>query len=132
MKGIELNKCAISIAKVLKALSNLDSKIKDAYSLQNSRDELLIMAYISRVNILDRIQSNPWMVLDLPITIATGLFSTRKETIASALHLTVGKIIKLAEYDVETESLVEDIFEKGPTFYEIEGVLPAKVIEKFR
>lgn len=132
MRGLELNRCVISIAKVLKALSNLDLKIKDVNSLLENKGELLIMAYISRVNILDRIENNPWMVPDLPITVATGLFSTRKETIASALYHTIGKIKKLSEYDSETESIVEDIFEKGSSFYEIDVLIPPEVVKKFR
>jgi len=132
MKGIELNKCAISIAKVLKMVSDLEPKISNAYDLEENKEGILILAYISRVTILDRIENNPWMTPELPITIATGLFSTRKETIASALSITVGKIIKLSEYDPRINDLVDDILEKGAAFYEIEKIIPANVLKSIK
>lgn len=132
MKGIELNKCAISMAKVLKMVADLESKISNAYDLAENKEGILILAYISRATILDRIENNPWMSPELPITIATGLFSSRKETIASALSLTVGKIKKLADYDYKMSDLVDDILQKGDAFYQLEKIIPENVLKSIK
>ena len=132
MYGIELNNCAISIAKVLKMVSDLEPMISDAYDLDKNEEGILILAYISRITILDRIENNPWMVPELPINIATGLYSTRKETIASALSITVGTIKKLAKYDKKINDLVDDILKKGAAFYELEKIIPPNVLNNFK
>jgi len=124
-KGRELNNCALSIAKVLKMVNEIEPLISDANDLYKNKEEILVLAYISRVTILDCIENNPWMTLEQPIRIATGLFGIRKETIASALSLTVGKIIKLSEYDMEIYDFVDDILKKGDAFYELKNIIPS-------
>jgi hypothetical protein len=124
-RGKELNNCAISIAKILKMVAEIEPNISDADDLYKNKEGILILAYISRVTILDRIENNPWMVPEQPIRIATGLFSIRKETIASALSLTVGRIIKIAEYDMDISDLVDDILKKGDAFYDLKNLIPS-------
>jgi len=132
LRGIELNKCAIAFAKVFKMISELENKMYNNFDFEEYKRELLVLAYICRVKILDRIEKNEWMAPEVPITIATGLFRTRKETIYSALDKSVGRIIEISDIDDNLTKTIKDILERGDSFYEFENSLPDSVLRKFK
>lgn len=125
MGALDLNKVAICMGKVMKLLSDLQPAIIDGNDVYEHKDDLCCIAYMCRIGILDRIEGNNYMSNPaLAIRIPTGLFSSRKETMASALNLTVGKLKELVNRDVVTSSYVNEILDKRGTFYAYDKVLP--------
>ncbi|MDR0982077.1 MAG: hypothetical protein LBM07_02380 [Culturomica sp.] len=125
MGAIDLNRVAICMGKMIKMLYELEPNIRCGDDVYEHKEDFCILAYMCRVGILDRIEnnsymSNPW----LPIRIPTGIFSTRKESMASALNLTVGKLKELVSKDVITEKYIEDILNRQGVYYDYERMLP--------
>ena len=131
MGALDLNRVAISMGKVLKSLSNIEPYIKDGNDVYEHKEDLCSLAYFCRVGILDRIEKNSYMANSfLPIRIPTGILSSRKETMASALNLTVGKIKQLASLNDEVNAYVNEILDKGNLFYEFDRTIPDHVKRK--
>lgn len=125
MGALDLNKVAIVMGKVLKQLSELEPVINNGNDVYDKKDNFCIIAYICRVGILDRIENNSYMLNPtLPIRIPTGIFSNRKETMTSALNITVGKLKEIVSKDVVTENYVEDILNKRGAFFQYERIIP--------
>ena len=130
MEGIELNKLAIEMGKIIKLLSKLEPKIKNSNDVYEYKDDLYFIAYVCRVSLLDRIEKNSWMQMTTPVAIPMGFFSIRKETISTGLMLTVEKVKKIASINFEIRSDIKSILEKEYFFYEFDGVLPANLKAK--
>lgn len=124
MSVVDLNKCAISMGKVIKLLAELDAKTTNGNDVYENKEEFLMLAYICRVGILDRIEKNTYIGMEVPVKIPTGFFSSRKETVYSGVNLTVGKLNDIVKMDITTQNLVEGILEKTDIFYEYENMLP--------
>lgn len=86
----DLNKTAVSIAKVIHLLKNIKEKIIFPYDIIDHKDDILFITYICRVSILDRVEKNNWP-LSMPIIIPTGLITVKKVTLSKALEDTIGK-----------------------------------------
>lgn len=124
MGALDLSKVAISMGKVLKKLKELESKIYDKYSLEEFKEEIFGIAYICRVDILDVLDNNSYMHYPLlPIKIPTGLFTSRKETMTSALEITIGKLFELIKDDYNILINVKDILKRGEYFFKIQNML---------
>ncbi len=86
------------MGKMLKVLSELEMKGTDFFSINDNKEGYYMLAYMARVSILDRIESNPYMQNpSLSITIPIGIFKTQKETIGSAMRITVDKLFRFAK-----------------------------------
>ncbi len=133
MGALDLNKVAIAMGKMLKSLPLLEQKGSDYSAIEYNKEEHFAMAYLARVGILDRIDKNPYMNNpSLPITIPLGIFKTRKETMGTALYITVGKLLSLSENNESVNSRVIDILERGDFYYEFENLLPPELINQLR
>lgn len=122
---LDLNKVAVCMRKVIKLLSELESQITDGDDVYAHKGDFCCIAYMCRIGILDRIEANSYMGnLYLPIRIATGIFSSRKETMASALNLTIGKLKQLVSKDIVTSNYVIEILNKHRAFYVYDNILP--------
>ena len=130
MFNSELNKTAISMGKVIYLLSELESKIKTPNQIFDYKDDFLVIAYLCRVGILDRIMTNNWQQF-LPITIPMGLIKVRKETIATGLMLTVGKLKEIVEPDPLLTDWIEDTLNKGTCFYKLDEMIPEEEKKQF-
>jgi len=131
MGAIDLNKVAISMGKVLILLSEVESLIKSENDIYEHKEDFCTIAYICRIGILDRIEGNSYMLNPtIPIRIPTGIFSSRKETMESALNVTVGKLKEIVSGDIVTEKYVEDILNKQDLFYEYERIIPNDIKRK--
>lgn len=76
-----------------------------------------------RIAILDRIDEHRGHLDDYtPITIPTGLIRTRKETMESALNLTVQRLYDIAYLDEEVGFNVEMVLRRKGKFDEIDGM----------
>ena len=127
MSGIQFNRCATNMGKVLKMLEELEPKINNAYSCEEHKEELLGIAYICRVGILDKIENNPsWVKNNLTIRIPTGLFSLKKMNVNQAYEITIGKLLELSMFENGTNRMIESVLTKEEAFYEFERIIPEK------
>jgi hypothetical protein len=127
MGAIDLQKVAVSTAKIIKMLDKLENDMQNInYNKNEDKESFWIIAYLCRVGILDRIENNPWMRMEVPIKIPLGLFKSRKETIGSVFNITIGRLIKLAEDDYTISEGIENILKKGNLFYEIDSQVTEK------
>lgn len=128
MGAIDLNKVAVCMGKVLKLLTNLQPYTTTGDAIYDHRDDFCFIAYVCRVGILDRIDNNSYMKNPaMPIKIPTGLFSSRKETMASALDVTIGQLKRMVEKDVITANNVEEILGKRGVYHAYNDALYEKV-----
>ena len=127
MEELDLNKIAVCMGKVIKLLSEIQPQITCGNDVYDHKEDFCCIAYMCRVGILDRIGNNVYMSNpNLQLRIPTGLFSSRKETIASALNLTIERLRELTSYDVLTNHYVEDILNKTGVFFAYDRILPEK------
>lgn len=128
MGALDLNRVAICMGKVIKLLSDMHSVVCDGDDVYAHKEDFCCIAYMCRIGILDRIEANSYMRNpNLTLRIPTGIFSYRKETMATALNLTIGKLKELANKDVVTSIYVEEILNKGIAFYAYENTLPENI-----
>lgn len=131
MGALDLNKVAIAMGKILLALPDLEAKGTDFFSINCNKEEYFSVAYMARVSILDIIEENSFMRNgSLPITIPLGIFKTRKETMESALEITVGKLLDLANEHEQVSFIINDILKRGKYFYQFEKMLPPEVLSQ--
>lgn len=133
MGATDLNTVAINMGKVLKLIEDIEPKAYNCAGVREQREEFMFVAYICRVGIYDIIECNNYMMLNplIPIRIPLSMFRSRKETLMSALTLTVGKLKELVAIESGTAELVESILNKGQAFYELEKMLPKGTRERF-
>ena len=113
------------MGKVIKLLSELESQITDGDDVYMHKEDFCCIAYMCRIGILDRIEANSYMRNpNLPIRIPTGIFSLRKETMTSALNLTIGKLKQIVSKDTVTSNYVIEILNKIGVFYAYDNTLP--------
>ena len=125
MGAIDLNRIAVCMGKVIKMLNELEHTVKSGDDVYEHKEDFCMLAYMCRVGMLDRIEKNSYMANpQLPIRIPTEIFSSRKETMASALNITIGKLKEVVSKDVITEHYIEDILNHQGVYYEYERILP--------
>ena len=118
-----LNKIAISMGKINKMLDEMEKKIKTSTDARTHWEDLVLYAYICRIAILDRIDEHRGHLSDdTPITIPLGLIRTRKETMASAIDLTVQRLCDIAYLDKEVGFNVERVLRRKGKFDEIDSM----------
>ena len=125
--GTYLNKIAISMGKLNKILDDVEKTIKTSADARTNWEKLVLYAYFSRIAILDRIDEHRGHLSDnLPIFIPTGLIRMRKETMTSAIELTVQRLYDIAYLDEEVGFNVEMILRRKGKFDEIDNMYTAK------
>lgn len=125
MSSIEFNKCAVNMGKVLKMLENTETQIKSSYDLISQKEELLVIAYVCRVGIMDRIEQYPsWVNNNWTVRIPTGIFSHKTRKMEEAIEMTVGKLLQLTSNNREINEIIESVLSRGNVFYEFENMLP--------
>ena len=58
------------------------------------------------------------------------MFTSRKETIATGLNLTLGKLKELASSNSTVAYNIEEILQKRKLFYDFEKMLPPNIKDK--
>lgn len=125
MGARDLNKVAITMGQMLKILPELEERGKDFFAIDDYKEEYYVLAYMARVGILDIIEVNSYMNNPfLPITIPLGIFRTRKETLQTAMDITVGKLKELADGHYGVYYTVNNILERGEYFAAFERAFP--------
>lgn len=124
MGALDLNKVAVCMGKVIKLLSELEPQIMDRGDVYEHKEDFCCIAYMCRIGILDRLEANSYMENhNLPIRIPTGIFSSRNETMTSALNLTIGNLKQIVSKDVVVSNYVEEILNKSGAFYAYDKIL---------
>lgn len=131
MLGVELNKIAIAMGKVLRLLSEIEPQINDEWDVYDHKEDLCVIAYVCKKGILMRIEQNLTLACNplTPIRIPTGIFSSQKETIESGLSKTIGKLKDIVSADIVTQGMVENILDGSNLYYQYERILPEKFIK---
>jgi len=113
----DLNKTAIAMGKVIKLLDDVQGKLSWGNDLYEQKEALYMIAYVCRVGILDRIESNNWFMTG-PISIPSGFFKFKKVTIAEGLMQTVIRLKGISRNEEFLEKNVDEILERKQFFYE--------------
>lgn len=121
MSALDLNRVAIAMGKVTLALDSLEPYIFDEDDVIEKKENLFAIAYMCRVGIIEVMEKseNHYMQnMSLPITIPLGIIKHRKETIGSALRLTIGRLYGIVTKCSEMEQYVDEILE-GRGLYDL-------------
>ena len=119
------------MGKVLKMLEDLAPQIKNGYDTELHKEDLLTIAYICRVGILDRTDENPsWIRNNLTIRIPTGIISHKKRKMDEAIEMTIGKLLNLSSFDESINNIIESILLREDAFYQFEKILPFSLKRK--
>lgn len=125
MSTIDLAKVANAMGKVIKLLDELQPTLKGYFSIENHKEELMVIAYICRTGIIDLIEENKWMQNnDLPVTIPMGFFKSKKTTMENALDMTLGRLKMCCEDNNSVYIIIMDILRKGTSFYKLQSIMP--------
>jgi hypothetical protein len=117
-KGIAFNKLAKSFNSTYIMLNELEIKLKQNH--EDSEQDIYILAYICRKEILDRIEEYNWSMMS-PIIVP--ILSKRTVSLTFAFEETIGRLQSFAE-EAGASKIVADILEKGKSYFELERALP--------
>jgi hypothetical protein len=130
---MRLFKSGKDLSKVAKSIDGLNLMIKDiipniekSYEYSDFKEDIFILAYIGRKNVIDLIEENNWS-MDMKIMVST--FEKRRIPLIMGYSQTIDQIQLIANH-IGYQSVVEDILEKGNSFYELEKQLPKEVLNK--
>lgn len=125
-KGIEYNKLAMAFNGMFLIVNEIDNKAKSRISeaeFDKIPDELIMLAYLCRINIVNRMEKYDWGLMT-PIKIPN--ISSSRITLMQAYNMTVDKVSILA-MDLEMTDVIQSVLEKGEHFYKFEKSLPVHV-----
>ena len=123
--AVEYNKLAKAFNGMNGMLQNLIPQIRMRDENSDFSEEIMVLAYIARKGILDRIEDNDW-ALEAKIYIPT--IQRGKMTIMYALSQTVWKLTTIAD-SLDLRHIVEEVFDKGELYYTLEDNLPQQLIK---
>ena len=121
--GKAFNDLAKAMNGMNSMLDELIPKIERSYDYSEFGEEVLILAYIGRKGILNRMEEYNWG-LDAKIIVPT--IDRGRITLMYAYTRTIGRLQMIAT-KLELSELVEDIMAKGETYYELENKLLEQV-----
>lgn len=127
MGALDLAKAANTMGKVIRSLDKLQPYLKGYFSIESHKEELMAIAYMCRVGMIDLIEDNKWMQNNnLPITIPLGFFKRKKTTMENALDMTIGRLKMCCVDNNSVYIIIMDILRKGPSFYKLQSVMLKK------
>ena len=116
----EYGKMAETMNGIYLKIQILIPKIKKVSDINAFNEEMLILAYIARKGVLDRIETNNWA---WETNIIIPSISRKVMTLLDAFAKTVGEIDHIAE-QLDLTGIVNEIMEKGDAFYQLERSIP--------
>lgn len=124
-KGIEFNNLAKGFNGTFVMINELETKIQHSYSNDYSEFEqdLLILAYLCRKEILDRMEEYNWS-MGSPIIVP--MMSKGRLTVTFAFQQTVGRLYSLAE-KLSLSDEINEVLDKGNAYFEIDRAIPNHV-----
>lgn len=124
--GKDLSKVAKSIDGLNLMIQDIIPKIEKSHEYSDFKEDIFTLAYIGRKNVIDLIEENNWS-MDIKIMVST--FEKRRIPLIMGYSQTIDQIQLIANH-IGYQSVVEDILEKGNSFYELENQLPKEVLNK--
>jgi|GEM_PF-1416110 len=126
-KGNEYNKLAKSINGIYILLNQLELEFKSMNIEIDYEKQLSFFAFISRIEILDRIDKYKWPYTT-PIVVPS--ISKKIITLEKALQNSVYEIVTFSE-EFDYSHYIIAILEKRKEFYDIESDIPAPLMKMF-
>lgn len=126
-KGREFNKLALSIGALFNMVNELNFRIKDSTDTSQFHEEVLVLAYISKRGIFDRIEKNNWS-LDSKISIPA--ISSSRITLSYGLSKSVFLASILAS-NLGIKDLYDDVLNEGEHFKTLDKILPSEFKQNF-
>lgn len=121
----EYSKTAVVIGKVKLLMDEYQSKSWE-YQFKESYELAMLLAYISRVGILDRLEKNNWNPT-AKISIPTGMFTQYSTTLREALFSTVYKLQTVFMF---CQSDIQNVFDKGEKYIEMKREISQEQLNK--
>lgn len=122
----ELHTTAITAGKIILGLESIEKQIYRMNNILEYQEDILVLAYMCRVGIMDRVEINGWPPT-LPIRIPLGIFKNRKETIVTMLIFIISRLKEVVSPQEDMEAMIDDILEKGDLFYEFDSIIPYNI-----
>lgn len=121
--GIEFNNLAKSMNGMNFMIQDLIPKIERSHDYSEFTEDVLVLAYIARKGVLDRMEQYNW-TMDAKIVVPT--IERGRITLTYAFTQTVGKLHMIAA-QLDLSDLVEEIMDKGDAYYQLERNLPEQI-----
>jgi len=118
-KTAEYNKLAQSFNGLYPMIQELNAKTSD----EEIKEDLLLLAYIGRINIIDRMETYNW---NYNGSIVVPSMPGRKTTLINAFNLTIGMITHMAD-ELGIENQNPGIFDQDDFFYDLEKNIPSYI-----
>lgn len=115
-KALEYNKLAKAFNGHYQMLSRVIAKSSD----EDIKDDILILAYLSRREIIDRIETYQW---NMNTKIIVPMMPGDKKTLAYAFEHTIGKLLQIADQE-GCYNQVMQILDKKDIYYKLDDSLP--------
>ena len=129
MGTFDLAKVANTMGKVIKSLDLLQPYLKGYFSIESHKEELMAIAYMCRIGIIDLIEGNKWMQNNnLPILIPLGIIKRKKTTMENALEMTLGRLKMCCNDNDSVYIIIMDILRKGQSFYKLQSTISKNCI----
>jgi hypothetical protein len=119
-KAIEYNKMAKALGALFVMANELASKVEENKEVDYSED-LFLLAYLSRIEIVDRVEEYKWGMLN---KITVPLISKSTITLMHAFNQTIG-FISLIATNINMLEKVQNILEKGERYNEMDKKIPS-------
>lgn len=121
--GIEFNNLAKSMNGMNVMMQELIPKIERSYDHSEFTDDILVLAFIARKGVLDRMEQYNWS-MNTKIIVPT--IDNGRITLMYAFSQTIGKL-KMIAAQLELTELVEEVMVKGDAYYQIESNLSSEI-----
>ena len=129
----DLDKIAMTMGRLLLVMPELEEVGNDSDAIYNNKEHIYCYAYLARIGILDYLDKHPlYLSHNVDITIPLGIIKTRKETMNSALDITIGRLLELCENNTLVHENVEEILHRVGMFDYIETGFPPEVLKRLK
>jgi hypothetical protein len=123
--GREFNKVAKAMNGMNVMIQELIPRIERSYDKSEFKEDILVLAFISKRGVLDRLEKYNW-TMDAKIIVPT--IDRGRITLTYALMQTVGKVSMIAA-ELEMSEVVQEVMEGGNAYRELEKHLPLQIID---
>lgn len=129
----DLDKIAMTMGRLLLVMPELEAIGTDSDAIYNNKERFYCYAYLARIGILDYLDKRPlYIEYNVNVTIPLGIIKTRKETMNSALDITIGRLLELCENNPLVHENVQEILHRIGMFDYVENGFPPEVLKKLK
>lgn len=120
---------AITIGEIYLGIKNIATQINNGTEPNTLKEEALIIAFIGRKAVLDRINKNNYNLED-EITIPQ-IDNSKNMTLEIALLHSLEQLLDFSKM-IDEFDLINNILDKGDAYYELEKRLPKEFIKNIK